>query len=157
MKYLSAAIFLIILYSGVTLAGPMQIEANRLEVQNARQQATFTGNVHMTRDEFELWSDKLIAYYEAGGSLKRAEAFGHVRMQKQDKRGSSDKAVLNNLKHTITLIGHAEMQQKGGTVRGSTIVHDMQNDHTEVLQGGTGRVKMRIDSEVEALKPADQP
>jgi len=134
------------------LAGPLQIESQRLEVRHASQQAIFTGNVHMTRDEFELWSDRLVAHYASKtGSLERAEAFGHVRMKKQDKRGASDKAVLDNLRHTITLIGHAEMQQEGGIVRGSTIVHDLKADHTEVLQGDTGRVKMRIDDDAKAL------
>jgi len=154
MKYAATAILIAILCTGRALAGPLQIESNQLDIQHARQRAIFTGDAHLIRDEFELWSDKLVAYYEAGsGRLERAEAFGHVRMKKLDKRGSSDKAVLDNLKQTITLIGHAEMQQEGDIVRGSTIVHDMQTDHTEVLQGETGRVKMRIDSEAEALRP----
>jgi len=158
MKYAATAILLAILCTGRALAGPLQIESNRLEIQHARQQAIFTGDAHLIRDDFELWSDKLVAHYEAGsGGLEWAEAFGHVRMKKLDKRGSSDKAVLDNLKHTITLIGHAEMQQEDGAVRGSTIVHDLQADHTEVLQGETGRVKMRIDSEAGALQPTGQP
>ena len=144
--------------AGQALAGPLQIESRRLEVRHDRQQAIFTGNVHMTRDEFELWSDRLVAHYAAKtGGLERAEAFGHVRMKKRDKRGASDRAVLDNRNHTITLIGHAEMQQKGGIVRGSTIVHDLRADRTDVLQGDSGRVNMRIDDDAKALRGKGRP
>jgi len=147
------AVFALLVCAGQALAGPLQIESHRLEVQHNRQQAIFTGNVHMTRDEFELWSDKLVAHYAPKtGSLEWAEAFGHVRMKKHDKRGASDKAVLDNVRQTITLIGHAEIQQQDSIVRGGTIVHDIRADHTEVLQDDTGRVNMRIDSDAEVLR-----
>jgi len=154
---LVAGIF-IVLFSGSALGGPLQIESERLEIQHAKHQATFTGHVHLVRDDFELWSDKLVAYYQANsGDIKLAKAFGRVRIRKQDKRGSSDKAILDNLKHVITLIGNAEMEQENGKVRGSTIVHSLDKGYTEVLQGRSGRVKMRLESEADTLAPIEKP
>ena len=156
MKCASVAISMVIMLLGSpALAGPLQIESNQLEIRHAKHQATFTGNVHLVRDDFELWSNKLIAYYQAdSGEIERAEAYDHVRIRKADKHGSSDKAVLDNLKQTITLIGNARMEEEGGWVQGSTIVHDIESNQTEVLQGTTGRVKMRLDSKSDALKQA---
>ena len=155
MKICVLVIGMMAILASPALAGPLQIESNHLEVRHAKHQAIFTGNVHLVRDDFELWSNKLIAYYQENSSdIERAEAFGKVRIRKADKYGSSDKAVMDNLKQTVTLIDNAMMKEEDGWVRGSTIVHDLEGNHTEVLQGETGRVKMRLDAKSNGLKQA---
>ena len=155
MRICVIVISIMAMLASPALAGPLQIESNRLEVRHDSHLAIFTGNVHLTRDDLELWSNKLVAYYESDSSdIEKAEAFGEVRIRKAERHGTSDKAVMDNRKQTITLIGNARMEEESGWVQGSIIVHDIENNHTEVLQGETGRVKMRIDAKSDGLKQA---
>ena len=126
-------------------AGPLTVQADHLDIWHSKQQALFTGKVHLIRDDFELFCDKLRAFYTEGGGIERAEATGHVRMQQGDKRGHADKADLDNQRQILTLTGHAVMEQPGGHIEGETIIHDIQKKTTEVRQGKHERVKLRID------------
>jgi len=142
-----AVIVLVIVFSGVysAWAGALTVQADHLDIWHGKQQALFTGNVHLIRDDFELFSDKLRAFYTEGNGIERAEATGHVRMQQGDKHGHADKAELDNRKQILTLTGHAVMEQPGGHIEGGTIIHNIQKKTTEVRQGKNERVKLRID------------
>lgn len=142
--------------AGSALAGPVKIQAEKLVVIHKSHQATFTGKVRLMRDDFTLYCDRLIAYYSASdGSIDRAEAFGNVRMQQGEKHGSAQKAVLDERKHTLTLIGQAVIEQPGGRLQGDTIVHDLRGRRTNVHKGKSGRVEMHIDSE-KKLQPVPE-
>jgi len=124
------------------------VQSDHLDIWEQKQEALFTGHVHLVREDFELFCDSLRAYYKTGnegGGIDHALAKGHVRMIQGDKHGTSDSAVIDNRKQIVTLRGHAVMEQEGGRVAGETIVHDMANKTTEVLQGENGRVTLRID------------
>lgn len=129
-------------------AGTVTVQSDHLDIWEKKQEALFTGHVHLVRDDFELFCDSLRTYYrdaKQGGGIDHALATGHVRMIQGDKQGSSDSAVIDNNKQIVTLRGHAVMQQQGGRVSGETIVHNLKTKTTEVLQGEGGRVTLRID------------
>jgi len=138
---------------GPAWAGPVTVQADHLDIWHNKQQALFTGNVHLKRDDFELFCDKLKAFYAEGSGIERAEATGHVRMQQGDKHGHADKAELDNKRQILTLTGHAMMEQTGGRIEGETIIHNIQKKTTEVRQGKTGRVKLRIDTDSTGNSP----
>lgn len=127
---------------------PVTVNSDHLDIWEKKQQALFTGHVHMVRGDFELYSDSLLVYYlsgKQGGGIDHALAKGHVRMIQGDKKGTSDSAVIDNRKHLVTLRGHAVMEQAGGRVAGETIVHDTETKTTQVFQGKDGnRVSLRI-------------
>jgi len=128
-------------------AGPVTVQADHLDVWHDKQQALFAGHVHLKRDDFELFCDKLKAFYTEGSGIERAEAIGHVRMRQGDKHGHADKAELDNKRQILTLTGHAVMEQPGGRIAGETIIHNIQKKTTEVRRGKNGRVKLRIDTD----------
>ena len=153
---------LVLLQPAVVRAGTVTVQSDHLDIWEKKQQALFTGHVHLLRDDFELFCDSLRAYYrdaKHGGGIDHALATGHVRMIQGDKQGSSDSAVIDNDKQIVTLRGHAVMQQQGGRVTGETIVHNMKTKTTEVLQGEGGRVTLRIDEKTmnEAGEGQDAP
>lgn len=127
-------------------AGTVQIESEKLTIMHKSNQATFTDHVHLTRDDFELYCDRLVAYYNEH-ELDRAEAFGHIVLHQKDVKGTSDKAILNQHDHTMTLIGHAVLEQKGSKVQGETIVHNMKEEQTTVFPAKGGRTHMTIESD----------
>ncbi len=126
-------------------AGPVAIQADHLDVWHAKREALFTGRVHLTRDDFELFCDRLKVTYAEKGGITGAVATGHVRMTQGDRRGRADKAVLDNIAQVLTLSGHAVMTRPGGQLEGETIIHHLKDRTTEVRKGRDGRVKLRID------------
>ncbi|MFQ5344631.1 MAG: lipopolysaccharide transport periplasmic protein LptA [Mariprofundus sp.] len=146
-KNLLSLIFILItgLLPGMLWAGTVQIESEKMTVYHKKNQVIFTSQVHLTRDDFELYCDRLVAYY-TDNDLDRAEAFGNIRLRNGKVKGTSDKAVFHQSKGTLTLTGHAELEQDGSHIEGETIVHDMNSEKTIVTPAKGGRTHMTIES-----------
>ncbi len=144
MRFAIIALFIIFSGASAALSEPLIIQSDHLDIWHKKQQALFTGNVHLTRGDFELFCDKLRTFYIKGSGIDHAEATGHVRIQQGDKHGHADKAELDNKKHILTLIGHAVMEQPEGNIEGEIIIHNMQKKTTEVRRGKNGRVKLHM-------------
>ena len=127
-------------------AGTVEIEAEKMTVLHQNSQVIFTGHVHLQRDDFELFSDRLVAYYTEH-DLQRAEAFGHIKLHQGDVTGTADKAILDQQQNTLTLTGNAVLQQQGSRIEGEQIVHDMKHEKTIVLPAKDGRTHMTIESD----------
>ncbi len=126
-------------------AGVVQIESGKMTVYHKTSQVIFTEQVHLVRDDFELDCDRLVVYYKDKG-IDRAEAFGNIRLHHGKARGTADKAVLNQAKNSLMLIGNAVLEQDGNRVEGEKITHDMTRDKTVVLPSKGGRTHMTIES-----------
>ncbi len=126
-------------------AGVVHIESGKMTVYHKTSQVIFTKRVHLVRDDFELFCDRLVVYY-TDKDLDRAEAFGNIRLHHGKASGTADKAVLNQAKNTLTLLGNAVLEQDGNRVEGERITHDMTKDKTVVLPAKGGRTHMTIES-----------
>jgi len=127
-------------------ASTVQIESEKLTIMHKSNQAIFIDHVHVIRDDFELFCDRLVAYYNEH-ELDRAEAFGHIVLHQKGVKGTSDKAILNQHDNTMTLIGHAVLEQKGSRVEGETIIYNMKQEQTTVFPVKGGRTHMTIESD----------
>ncbi len=126
-------------------AGTIQVESGKMILLHKSNQVEFTQSVHLTRDAFELFSDRLVAYYN-DNDLERAEAFGNIKLKQGEVTGSADKAVLNQKDNTLTLIGHALLEQHGNRLEGDKIIHDLSLEKTLVFPKKGGRTHMTIES-----------
>jgi len=126
-------------------AETIQIESGKMVIFHKSNQAEFTQNVHLTRADFELFSDRLVTYYN-DNDLERAEAFGNIKLYQDDIKGTSDKAILDQKANTLTLIGHAVLIQNGNRLEGDKIIHDMSLEKTLVFPIEGGRTHMTIES-----------
>ena len=159
-RSLLVALFLCVaMVPTLALATTLTVKSDHLDIWEAKQEALFSGSVHLVREDFELFCDSLRVFYRSnnkGGGIDHALATGHVRIIQGDKEGSSDSAIIDNRKQLVTLRGHAVMVQEGGRVEGESIVHNMASKTTEVTQGESGRVTLRIDdlkAETDAVQP----
>jgi len=132
-------------------AGSIEIESGKMTFFHKTNQAVFIHNVHLKRDAFDLQCDKLIAYYK-NNQLDRAEAFGNIKLKQGEITGSSDKALLNQTKGKLTLIGNAILQQQGSRVQGETIIHFIDQEKTIVQPKTGGRTRMVIESDDNSRK-----
>ena len=127
-------------------AGAMEIESQKMVFLHKSEQAEFINNVHLTRDDFELRCDRLIAYYK-NNKLDRAEAFGDIQLVQKNVTGRSERAILDQKNNTLTLIGNAVLEQAGSRVEGEKIVHDMGKERTVVQPSKGGRTHMTIETD----------
>lgn len=142
--------------TGLAEAGPIQIESESLAVEHKKNRVEFKGAVRLTRDDFELRCDRLVAFYhqQAGGELERAEAYGHVTMQQGEKRGSSNEATYIQSEGILILIGDAKVEDPEGTIQAEKIQHNIQTLETKVQQGDTGgRVRLTFEADDESAVP----
>ncbi|MDQ6982100.1 MAG: lipopolysaccharide transport periplasmic protein LptA [Mariprofundus sp.] len=146
-RNLLSVIFMLIigLLPNQSWAGAVKIEAEKMTIYHKSNQVIFTQHVHLTREDFELYCDRLVAYY-TDKDLDRAEAFGHIRLRHGKVKGTSDNAVFNQRKGTLTLMGNAVLKQDGSHIEGDRIVHDMNSDQTVVTPVKGGRTHMTIES-----------
>jgi len=125
-------------------AGAVEIQSESMHMNSEKQQATFTGNVYLTRDNFKLHCDTLVVDY-LNNKIKRAVATGRVRMQQGSKHGTSDKAVFEKQSNQVILTGHATVEDKQGMIRGHQIIHDITRGDTRVLRQKGEPVRLHID------------
>lgn len=138
---------MILLLSPLVWAGPIEISADRLMVKNKAKLAIFEGHVRLAQDDFVLHCDRLEAFYNENHRLDHAKALGNVQMSQDGKKGKAKTAFLDQRKGRLTLKGDAVLEQKGGFIKGETIIHDLKSGDTKVLQGEGGKVELFLESE----------
>lgn len=132
---------------GVGAGGPIQIEAESLQVRDQDQVAVFSGDVIARQDETVLKADRLEVYYagEAGSGaqeIRRLEAVGNVLVSAGAQTASGDRATFDNGAQTITLAGNVVLTQGANVIRGPELVINLGTGEA-AMQGG--RVQMLIE------------
>lgn len=141
-----AIVMMLTIFTAEADAGAITIEAEKVTILHKIGEAEFNNNVFLTRDKFELHCDRLVAYYK-DSHLDHADAFGHVRFKQEQITGSSKRAVLNQKKGTILLLGDATMQQNGNHIEGEQITHFIDQQRTIVKPKTGTRAHMVIESD----------
>ncbi len=129
---------------------PIEITADSLDVENARQVATFRGNVDAVQGELNLRADQLIVYYRSESnnqnSIRLIEAEGNVFLSSPTEMAQGEKGVYNVDADTIELIGSVILTRGDNVIRGDRLVMNLSTGQSKVVSdtaasGGQGRVK----------------
>lgn len=108
---------------------PISFTADRLEVVEETQIATFTGNVTATQADFSLQADSVKVYYRQrkaksqtdvqptgfGGSVARIDTSGNVRIVSQGDIAKGDWAVYD-IDKSVIIVGGRVILERGETV-----------------------------------------
>lgn len=112
---------------------PISFTADRLEVVEETQIATFTGNVKATQSDFSLQADSIKVYYRQrkrngqadapaggfGGSVARIDTSGNVRIDSQGDVAKGDWAVYDIDKSVIIVGGRVTLERGETVIKGS--------------------------------------
>lgn len=136
---------------------PIDVTAERLDVDDGVKQAIFTGDVKAQQAGFSLSSSELIATYDgaagfgagqseaasakdanAGAKLTRIQAKKNVEVTSKDgQKATGDWADYDTKSNTVTLGGNVVMTQGKNVVRGTKLVIDMTSGES-VISTETG-------------------
>ena len=131
--------------------GPVNIEADTLEVRDQENMAIFTGNVTVVQGDVTLKTAKLRVDYEGGAqqagqqTIKSLLAEGTVHVTSKDQVVTGNRATFDMATQLITVTGDVVLSQGQNVVRGPKLLVDLNTGRARVESspkaGKGGRVQ----------------
>jgi lipopolysaccharide export system protein LptA len=146
---------------------PINIEADRVTVDDAKQVAVFEGNVRLSQGTLTIRADKVVVREDKDG-FQHATAYGQPAHLRQKREGADEwiegwggRMEYNGRSEQIELFNQARIVRGQDEVRGNYISY---NSVTEFFQaegaresGPPGRVKAVIQPRPKGQPPAAPP
>jgi lipopolysaccharide export system protein LptA len=116
---------------------PVDVAADRIEVQDRADRAIFSGNVEVRQGNLQLSTSRLtVAYANTGGiEIKRLEAAGGVLMRSPSETARSQFAIYDLDRRLVTMIGGVTLDRGQNHVQGGRLVLDLDSGRA-VMDGG---------------------
>ena len=120
---------------------PIDLTADRLEVQDRADRAMFSGNVKVRQDELTLDTARLtVAYSSSGGvEIKRLDASGGVTVRSPSETARGSFGIYDLDRKLITLVGNVVLERQGSQLSGQRLVIDLDSGRA-VIDGGPAGV-----------------
>ena len=118
---------------------PIDVTADRVSADSARNTVTFEGNVVARQADVTLHADRIQAdYSREAGAIDRIEAEGNVRFVQEGREARSARATFHNLEQRIVLSGGATLRQGQNTVQGEALTIFLRENRSVVTGGKDG-------------------
>jgi lipopolysaccharide export system protein LptA len=121
---------------------PVNLEADRVELDDARKEGTFEGNVTLTQGTLMIKADKIIVKQDENG-FQYGIAYGkpaHFRQKREGFddfiEGFSDRLEYDGRADKMQMFTNARIQRGGDEVRGDYISYDAATEFFQVIGGG---------------------
>ena len=120
---------------------PVDVTAERIEVQDRAARAIFAGNVHVTQAELTLDTPRLTVAYSGGTGgdsnvqIRRLDAAGGVVIKSPSETARGDFGIYDLDRKLITLIGNVQLNRDQNQVNGARLVIDLDSGRA-VVDGG---------------------
>lgn len=141
------------------LGGSTDIVSDKMTYSRQDNIVIFSGNVHVVRPDFELWSDELQVFLkqeqveDAGDQQENIEkivASDQVRIQSEQREGFSDLLTYYPQTGVARLEKNPRLVEGQNSVEGETIVLNMKDNSSEVLGSTDKRVRVIFHSDEES-------
>jgi len=118
---------------------PIDVTADRVSADSARNTVTFEGNVVARQGDVTLHADRIQAdYSREAGAIDRIEAEGNVLFEQEGREARSARATFHNLEQRVVLSGGATLRQGQNTVKGETLTIFLRENRSVVTGGKDG-------------------
>jgi len=120
---------------------PVDVTADRIEVQDRADRAIFAGNVHVTQQELNLDTARLTVAYsggkqgQGGVQIRRLDAAGGVTVRSPSETAKGDFGIYDLDNKLITLIGNVQLTRGPNIVNGQRLVINLDTGRA-VVDGG---------------------
>lgn len=116
---------------------PVDVSADRIEVQDRADRAIFAGNVHVRQNELALDTQRLtVAYSNDGGvQIQRLDAAGGVTVTSPSERAQGNFGIYDLDRKLITLIGNVVLTRGESRISGQRLTIDLGSGRA-VVDGG---------------------
>jgi lipopolysaccharide export system protein LptA len=116
---------------------PVDVAADRIEVQDRADRAIFAGNVQVRQASLSLDTERLTVSYSSGGGIqiRRLDAAGGVVVRSPSETARGNFGIYDLDRRLITLVGSVQLNRGGSQVMGSRLVIDLDSGRA-VIDGG---------------------
>ena len=150
---------------------PIELEADKVTVNDAKKISTYSGNVILTQGSLVIHADKLIVHEDEQG-FQHSTSTGNPSTFKQKREGkneymegSAQRIEYDGRMDKVQLYTRASVKRGGDIVHGDYISYDANAEYAEVLGGiksesggpSSGRVKAIIQPKNKQISPSSQP
>jgi len=120
---------------------PIDVAADRIEVQDRSDRAVFAGNVHVRQSDLTLDTARLtVAYSSSGGvQIRRLDASGGVIVKSPSETAHGNFGIYDLDRKLITLVGAVQLNRGGSQINGQRLTIDL-NSGLAVVDGGPAGV-----------------
>ncbi len=143
MKRLIPIILVAALMAAPVLAAePVKVTADNFTIDQDAGNATFAGNVVITRTGMTLWADKVIVVYGSGGQsdIDSLTATGNVRIKTPSQEATGRQATYDPDTQILKLSDNVTVVNAQGTMNGPELTIDLANNSSTFKGGKGGRV-----------------
>ncbi len=121
---------------------PVDVAADRIEVQDRADRAVFSGNVIVNQSGMRLTASRLTVAYSKGGGgvdIDRLDASGGVSVVSDTETARGNFATYDLNRRLITMVGDVQLAQRGNQVRGGRLVIDLDTGRAVVDGSAVGQ------------------
>lgn len=128
---------------------PVNIEADKLDVDDKNKIAVFSGNVLVTQGEVTLQTNELHVEYAGENTdsqqqqIKRLEARGALVVTQLEDSLTGDWAIFEMADELVTVGGDVVVSQGGNVLRGSKLVINLKTGQTQ-MEASPGETNTRV-------------
>jgi lipopolysaccharide export system protein LptA len=122
---------------GHNVDAPVDVSAERIEVQDRADRAIFAGSVHVRQGDLTLDAPRVTVAYSSAGAIQinRIDASGGVVVKSPSETASGNFGIYDTSRKLITLIGNVQLRRGGSQINGSRLVIDLDSGRA-VIDGG---------------------
>lgn len=133
---------------GFDTGAPVDVAADRIEVQDRADRAIFSGDVVVRQGALRLNASRLtIAYSDTGGiEIERIEASGGVRLTSPTETARSRFAVYDLDERIITMVDGVTLERGESVLRGGRLVLDLDSGRAVLDGAATGAAAPGVDA-----------
>ncbi|ODU21990.1 MAG: OstA family protein [Sphingomonas sp. SCN 67-18] len=122
---------------------PVDVEADRIEVQDRADRAVFSGNVKVRQAGLALDAARLTVAYAGGAAsqgiqIQRLDASGGVTVRSASETARGEFAIYDLNRRQITMLGGVVLDQGASQVRGGRMVIDLDSGRAVVDGSSVG-------------------
>ncbi len=132
---------------------PIQIQSDKLEIQDQQNKAEFTGNVKVVQGTTTLQAGKMVVFYKSGGGsvasgdadIEKIDVSGKVYLKSGTQEATADTGTFNLVNETLLLKGDKVVLSEGKNVFvGCQLAVTMRTGEAKLDACG-GRVMIQLD------------
>ena len=132
---------------------PIQIQSDKLEIQDQQNKAEFTGNVKVVQGTTTLQAGKMIVFYKSGGGsvasgdadIEKIDVSGKVYLKSGTQEATADTGTFNLVNETLLLKGDKVVLSEGKNVFVGCQLNVTMRTGEAKLDACGGRVMIQLD------------
>jgi lipopolysaccharide export system protein LptA len=141
MKLLSPLLLAVLALAALPVAAaePVKVSADDFTIDQNNNNATFSGNVVITRTGLSMWADKVVVLYGSGGQadIDSLTATGHVRIKTDSQDATGAKATFDPDTLILRLSGNVTVVNAQGKLNGPDLTINLKTN-SSVFKGNAG-------------------